>query len=740
MERSIKRILLCCIMIMALFFTGMFCVNAAEKMPTTEKPKHCIKFSNNATSTTNSRICSGEARFKMSGFTGTAANSGYAYCYDMKVKGPAGGKKATSVKTIDKGKALCVLENGMSSGFSSNRQYLITQYALWRVQGNAKSKLSGRNSSTVNASNSLYNKCKSATSFTKKPSISISSISVPEKANSSGKYVITVKVSKSHLSKYTVAVSGVSGAKPSSSTQTGTSFTITVPETSVTAEKTMKVKVSGTGTQKYAKVYNFGSPKTTQPLIILMKKNLSVSDTESRTIKPTYYAASVKKVDENGKVVTAQATFAIYKGKTCTGTALKTVKTSAGVAKFTNLLKGDYRIKETVAPSGYQINSGCHVATLGGTIQVKDYKLFKITINKNDGNGKVLNGAKFAIYKNANCTGTAISTKPSTNGKVEFTNLVSGTTYSVKEVSAPAGYYFDNTKTKECTTVSSIAKDTTLTYTNNPYNCEKQGDKYYVDGKEITEDEYYNKCKPECGQDEDGQYYDDHHKPVSKEDYEKACVHICTFENGKYYDSKGNEVDETAYQNDPDCHKKCSIEDGKYYGIDGKLTTEENYNNECNPKCTFKDGKYYDSKGKEVTEADYWKDKACHNPCVIEDGKYFDSTTNLVSEKEYRKQCLPHCERVEGIFYDKNGNKISEREFNELCNPKCKKVKGKYYDSTGKEVDKATYKARCTVPKVKTPDTASPAAIASIAIGSLLVIGSLGFILRANTVKPKDKK
>ena len=56
---------------------------------------------------------------------------------------------------------------------------------------------------------------------------------------------------------------------------------------------------------------------------------------------------------------------------------------------------------------------------------------------------------------------------------------------------------------------------------------------------------------------------------------------LCTINNeGTYYDNKGNEVDADTYK------KRCGciLIGETYYDIDGKATTEEEFNKVCVPK------------------------------------------------------------------------------------------------------------------------------------------------------------
>ena len=73
----------------------------------------------------------------------------------------------------------------------------------------------------------------------------------------------------------------------------------------------------------------------------------------------------------------------------------------------------------------------------------------RVFIQKVDGNGQPLSGAVFAIYSDVECT-EQIGSEQTTeeDGITTFTGLKAGSTYYVKEVSAPAGYVLIDTVIK----------------------------------------------------------------------------------------------------------------------------------------------------------------------------------------------------------------------------------------------------------------------------------------------------
>ncbi len=90
---------------------------------------------------------------------------------------------------------------------------------------------------------------------------------------------------------------------------------------------------------------------------------------------------NVVKVDGNTKAPLAGATFKLTSDTDTTGTSLTTGED--GTVKFTGLKAGTYYVEETVAPSGYNINSKKFTITIStsGVVTGDGVNNSKLTVN-----------------------------------------------------------------------------------------------------------------------------------------------------------------------------------------------------------------------------------------------------------------------------------------------------------------------------------------------------------------------
>ncbi|MGX6962258.1 SpaA isopeptide-forming pilin-related protein [Vagococcus xieshaowenii] len=162
----------------------------------------------------------------------------------------------------------------------------------------------------------------------------------------------------------------------------------------------------------------------------------------------------VKKADENWQTGAKNnflqgAEFTLYKsdGKTQVAKATTNAK---GEISFTNLLYGNYVLKETKVPEGYlpvadmnvSIKENSKTIELSATDKVVkgNIKLVKkADINwQTEAKDSFLQGAEFTLYKSDGKTQVAKATTDA-KGEISFTNLLYGD-YVLKETKVPEGY------------------------------------------------------------------------------------------------------------------------------------------------------------------------------------------------------------------------------------------------------------------------------------------------------------
>lgn len=190
----------------------------------------------------------------------------------------------------------------------------------------------------------------------------------------------------------------------------------------------------------------------------------------------------VDAADSNVKLSGAEFTLYDALPITATSTGLMRITDSSGKVEFGSLAVGtdtsskEYYVVETKSPDGYLFDAANRMAVKAsidasgattyeqGTIDargtfvansssdttslIKNTKttatlqITKVEANTDPANG--LEGAKFGLYKDAQCTDLVETATTGTNGKVEFTDLELGKTYYYREEEAPTGYVMDS--------------------------------------------------------------------------------------------------------------------------------------------------------------------------------------------------------------------------------------------------------------------------------------------------------
>lgn len=169
----------------------------------------------------------------------------------------------------------------------------------------------------------------------------------------------------------------------------------------------------------------------------------------------------IKKTDVEGNLLSG-AVFGLYSDVACTDESLLyTRETAGGLAAFSDMPAGVYYLKEISSPAGYKVSDSVVTVkilntgdvTYNGSAEPEPYTITddravgRLVLIKQDQDdeAQVLNGAKFSIYKDINCTDRVDTQTTDAAGKLCFDNLELGRTYYYREVTAPADYVLDTT-------------------------------------------------------------------------------------------------------------------------------------------------------------------------------------------------------------------------------------------------------------------------------------------------------
>ncbi|WP_312650508.1 SpaA isopeptide-forming pilin-related protein [Proteiniclasticum sp.] len=152
---------------------------------------------------------------------------------------------------------------------------------------------------------------------------------------------------------------------------------------------------------------------------------------------------SLRKIDESGKVISAEAVFNLYAED---GTLIRQdLKTVNGLLSVFDLDEGKYYVKETKSPEGFILNPEKFTFEIRinedgtqsvPTVNVVNYK-GKAEFVKVNEQGEYLPGAVFHLYSGEERVRTNLVADE--RGAVVIDNLAPGT-YQVREISAPEGY------------------------------------------------------------------------------------------------------------------------------------------------------------------------------------------------------------------------------------------------------------------------------------------------------------
>ena len=255
-----------------------------------------------------------------------------------------------------------------------------------------------------------------------------------------------------NISKYTVSLSNVpSGTKVVFSNGTESvyskefemsvkdSFKVKIPLAGVTGSSLqISVNAKGTGNAQYM-AYEY-QPVDTRMQNIALSEITSKEVTSSINLDIASSVVKVTKVDMNTQKAIAGAKLVL---KDANGSVITSWTSTINPHIIRNLAVGNYTIEETEAPAGYILNT--NVTRFAVTDTARDFNIIinnapkKVVVNitkVDQATNAPLAGAVLLVRR---ADGSELTRFVSTNEPYVLTDLANGT-YTVEEVSAPAGY------------------------------------------------------------------------------------------------------------------------------------------------------------------------------------------------------------------------------------------------------------------------------------------------------------
>ena len=265
----------------------------------------------------------------------------------------------------------------------------------------------------------------------------------------------TIKVSGSNVTSYylnidnapsgtTIVTNGVSKIYSDKMLlNTKNDFRVKVPVSSVSKSLSMKLTVSAKGSSGYT-AYEYQPVDTSmQNVAIAIPDVKDLSATTTLNVESTS-KVSITKVDSNTKKAVAGAKLTL---KDSQGKEIATWVSTTNAHIIKNLPNGSYTVEEIEAPKGYLINKNITKFTITDTnknIEVLFENAPKesvVNIIKIDQETNAPLAGAVLVVKDAN--GKEVARFTTTDEAYVLTGLENGT-YTVEEVSAPAGYIKSN--------------------------------------------------------------------------------------------------------------------------------------------------------------------------------------------------------------------------------------------------------------------------------------------------------
>lgn len=222
-------------------------------------------------------------------------------------------------------------------------------------------------------------------------------------------------------------------------------FKVKVPSSSINdTETTLKVNATRTVTTGYA-TYEYQPVNTNMQNVALLEK-IEKKANSSIQLNIDVTRVTINKTDTNTKQNIAGAKMVL---KDSNGTVIASWVSTVNAHIIKNLAYGSYTIEETEAPNGYMLNKNVTSFTLSEnqktlTVYFENApKKVVVNISKLDQNTNQQLAGAVLVVKNAN--GEEVAHFTTTDNSYVITDLPNGT-YTVEEISAPAGYMKNNEK------------------------------------------------------------------------------------------------------------------------------------------------------------------------------------------------------------------------------------------------------------------------------------------------------
>ena len=391
--------------------------------------------------------------------TKTKTDGTLLYCLNMNKK-TAKNITANLVGERDAGVAYIVTNGYPNKSFTGDRlkDYYITQTALWWYLDNTAGGTNlGKNfKETGSDAHNLRPTIKALVAKAEeakkagyaKTSLALTASNFDMKLD--GNYYVSEEIyakSYSNISSYTVSVSGANNIKlvDASGKEKTTfgvkeKFRVKVPVNSVNGTS-LTINIAAAATGIVYKAYEYKpTDSSMQPVTVSIPEKEEVKVTAKLSLEIDSSRVRIVKIDATTKNALAGATLVVKDAK---GTVKAKWTSTTNYHVIRNLPNGTYTVEETAAPQGYILNTTPMKFTITNTNRDITLKFENtpretvVNIIKIDAStGDPLAGAVLLVKDSQ---GNTIAQFTSTTEPYVLTDLANGT-YTVEEVSAPAGY------------------------------------------------------------------------------------------------------------------------------------------------------------------------------------------------------------------------------------------------------------------------------------------------------------